>query len=65
MSQKEVVVGSLKVAAPTGDDECPTLVACSVCDSKPVHFLSAAATEIKWLTKDRKSMTNVLRIVWT
>ena len=54
VSQKEAVIGTLKAAVLNGDDECPALIACSVYDSKPVHFLSTAAKEIKWLTKDRK-----------
>ena len=54
VSWKKAVTGTLKAAVLNGDDECPALIACSVYDSKPVHFLLTAATEIKWLTKDRK-----------
>ena len=54
VSQKETITGTLKGAILTGDVECPELIACLVYDSKRVHFLSTAATEIKWLIKDRK-----------
>ena len=51
--EKQALTGTLKAAVLIGDDECPALLACSVYDSKPVHFLSTAAKEIKWITKDR------------
>ena len=43
----QVVTGTLEAAVLSGDDKCPALIACSVYESKPVHFLSTAATEIK------------------
>ena len=32
---------------------CPDLVAVSVYDTKPVHFMSMTCEEIKWITKVR------------
>lgn len=52
--EKQALTGTLKAAVLIGDNKCPALLACSVYDSKPVHFLSTAAKEIKWLTKDRQ-----------
>ena len=37
-----------------GDTKCPDLVASSIYDTKPVHFLSMVCTEIKWLLKPRQ-----------
>ena len=54
VSQKEAFTGTLKAAVLSGDDKFPALISCLVYNSKPVHFLSTAATKIKWLTKDRK-----------
>ena len=42
-----------KLAKLTGDKACPDLVAVSVYDTKPVHFLSMACKEIKWIEKTR------------
>ena len=36
-----------------GDGQCPNLVATSVYDTKPVHFLSMSAESIKWIKKKR------------
>ena len=32
-----------------------TIVAASVCDTKPAHFLSSLSTEVKWIKKTRKT----------
>ena len=48
------VRGTVKGAVLTGDVDCPDLVAVSVYDTKPVHFLSMACKEIKWIQKKRK-----------
>lgn len=35
------------------DPDCPSLVACSVYDTKPVHYLSMVSKELKWITKEK------------
>jgi hypothetical protein len=45
--QQEKVRGTTKAAVLTGDPENPDLVAFSVYDTKPVHFLSMACTGLK------------------
>jgi len=45
------VRGLTKAAVLEGDAECPNLVAFSVYDTKPVHFLSMSCTELKWIEK--------------
>jgi len=62
--QQEKVRGTTKAAVLTGDPEAPDLVAFSVYDTKPVHFLSMACTGLKWIEKrkkvfDRESNKNV------
>ena len=34
VSEKEAVTDTLKAAVLTGDDECPGLIACSVCTTR-------------------------------
>ena len=41
------VRGTVKAAVLVGDDDCPDLVASSVYDTKPVHFLSIVCDSIK------------------
>lgn len=53
-----VARGTIKAAVLMGDSECPDLVASSVYDTKPVHFLSMACTELKWM-KQEKEVYNV------
>jgi Transposase IS4 len=47
------VRGTVKAAELVGDHECPGLLAVSVYDTKPVHFLSMASESIKWILKER------------
>jgi hypothetical protein len=47
------VRGTVKAAVLLGDAGCPGLVANSVYDTKPVHFLSMICEEIKWIKKHR------------
>jgi hypothetical protein len=49
--EAEKVRGQTKAAVLEGDTECPNLVAFSVYDTKPVHFLSTSCTELKWIEK--------------
>ena len=49
--EAEKVRGLTKAAVLEGDAECPNLVAFSVYDTKPVHFLSMSCTELKWIEK--------------
>ena len=52
--EQERVRGSTKAAVLHDDPECPDLVAVSVYDTKPVHFMSMMCEDIKWITKSRK-----------
>jgi Transposase IS4 len=47
------VRGTVKAAVLVGDRDCPNLVASSVYDTKPVHFLSMVCESIKWVEKTR------------
>ena len=57
VQQKEVknrkeqisVRGTVKAAVLEGDDGCPNLIASSVYDAKPVHYLSMVSNELKWM----------------
>jgi hypothetical protein len=48
------VRGTVKAAVLKGDEDCPNLIAVSVYDTKPVHFLSMSCETIEWITKERK-----------
>ena len=52
--EQEKVRGATKAAVLEGDPECPNLVAFSVYDTKPVHFLSMSCTSLKWREKERR-----------
>ena len=53
--KKQIEVrGTVKVAVLQGDKKCPNLVASSIYDTKPVHFLSMVCTEVKWVSKMRQ-----------
>jgi hypothetical protein len=56
--QQMLVRGTVKAAVLEGDPECPNLVASSVYDTKPVHFLSMICDSIRWIVKE-KSVFNV------
>ena len=47
--------GTVKAAVLKGDERCPDLVASSVYDTKPAHFLSMVCADLKSITlvKDR------------
>jgi hypothetical protein len=47
------VRGTVKAAVLKGDPNCPSLIATSVYDTKPVHFLSMSAEGIEWVVKER------------
>jgi len=47
--------GTMKAAVLKGDSECPCLLAVSIYDNKPVHFISLIAESIKWIQKTRKA----------
>jgi hypothetical protein len=53
-----VTQGTVKAAVLKGDAECPNLMATSIYDTKPVHFLSTICEYIKWIMKER-SVFNV------
>jgi len=48
------VRGTVKAAKLVGDPECPHLVASSVYDTRPVHYLSMVSDSIEWVPKERK-----------
>ena len=45
--------GTVKAAVLKGDPGCPNLIATSVYDTKPVHYLSMICESIKWVLKER------------
>jgi len=48
------VRATVKATKLIGDPECPHLVASSVYDTCPVHYLSMVSDSIKWVPKERK-----------
>ena len=46
--EQDKVRGTVLAAELTGDPECPSLLAVSVYDTKPVHFLTMCADKIVW-----------------
>ena len=48
------VRGTVKAAVLQGDKDCPDLVAVSVYDTKPVHFISTIVESIEWIVKGKK-----------
>ena len=53
-TQQDQLRGTTKAAVLTNDPDIPDLVAFSVYDTKPVHFLSMACTGLKWIEKRKK-----------
>ena len=47
--RKISVRGTVKAAVLEGDPKFPNLVASSVYDTKPVHYLSIVSGEVKWV----------------
>ena len=43
----------VKVAKLEGDPGCPCLIASSVYDTKPGHYLSMISNKVKWIVKER------------
>ena len=58
--QQISVRGTVKAAVLEGDPDCPNLVASSVYDAKPVHYLSMVSEKIKWveIVKDYYNVDN-------
>ena len=54
-NEQKAVRGTTKAAILEGDPDCPSLVAFSVYDTKPVHFLSTACTGLNWIEKKKKA----------
>ena len=57
MTKKEdllVTRGTMKAAVLVGDSSCPSLVAASLYDSKPVYLISNACNKVEWTKKERK-----------
>ena len=42
-----------KVAILKGEPKCPDLIATSVYDTKPVHYLSMSSEELKWVVCEK------------
>ena len=47
------VRGTVKVAKLEGDSKCPCLLASSVYDTKPVHYLSMCSPKVEWIVKEK------------
>lgn len=47
------VRGTVKVAKLEGDDSCPHLIASSIYDTKPVHYLSMVSDKVEWVVKEK------------
>jgi hypothetical protein len=56
--------GTVKAAVLEGDPDCPNLVAVSVYDTKPVHFITMVSECIEWVTKSRKVWNAKLFKLW-
>ena len=56
--EQMAVRGTVRAAVLEGDPDCPNLVASSVYDAKPVHYLSMVSDELKWMEVN-KSVYNV------
>ena len=44
----------MKAAVLRGDENCPNLIAASVYDTKPVHYLSMVSDVVRWVEKVSK-----------
>ena len=51
--QQLEVWGTVKAAMLRGDKDWPSLVASSVYDTKPVHFLIMVGQQLKWIVKEK------------
>lgn len=51
--EQDKVKGTVRAAVLTGDQDCPSLLAVSVYDSKPVYFLTMVAEKIFWRVMKR------------
>lgn len=49
----EATRGTTKAARLSGSAKCPNLLAVSLYDTKPVHILSTASKEVRWIVKQR------------
>ena len=47
------VRGIVKVTVLEGDPDCTNLVASSIYDTKPLHYLSMVCTILKWVVTER------------
>ena len=54
VKEQEKVRGTVIAAELAGDPNCPSLIAVSVYDTKPVHFLTMAAENIYWEENKRE-----------
>ena len=67
-SEAAKVRGTTRAAVLKGDSLCENLVAVSVYDTKPVHFLSMMCDNIKWVKKSRliydKKLNKKVKVVY-
>jgi len=49
----EAARSTVKAAVLKGDPGCPNVVAYSVYDTKPVHVVSTACTNLKWREREK------------
>ena len=47
------VRGTVKAALLEGENACTNFVACSIYDTKPVHYLSMVYDKLKWVVMDK------------
>lgn len=57
-TEQLLVRGTVKAAVLEGDPSCPNLLASSVYDTKPVHYLSMATDKLQW-TEVSKAVYNI------
>ena len=54
--RKEEAVDTLKAVALKENENSSNLLALSVCDAKPAHFIENCLNEIKWIEKKNESL---------
>eukprot|EP00978_Attheya_sp_CCMP212_P020173 scaffold57390_cov45-Attheya_sp.AAC.1 len=54
-ASQDAMRGAVKVALLKNDpEEVPNVIACSIYDTKPVHFSTTVAPKVDWIVKERK-----------
>ena len=62
VSRKQQILkrGTVKAAVLRGDTGCPDLVASSIYDTKPLHYLSMVCEKLKWVVKEKVSASMLI-----